>query len=701
MPDAKIDQKAETKPENGGTKIPPFLVLVAVVLIGAIAWWWHSRPATSENPAQNPPTQEPPTLLALEHTVLRQRDPLIDSGTCHLYVRNISGGEVRIADILVDGQSVTALEQGEKENIPYLRLQHPTVIWATAFPPRVTPQAVSDIRLRLHSRQHMPEKITILPEGGKPLEVDFARDAVDSLRIEDIAFSEDLTTAYIYASNVGEKVLESPRISFDLAGNAPAPVLAWEKLAPQEKKVAIFRFAHPLKRGSCLNVKIQAENTLALASVRVFSLFPVSTWPHGGYAGDTRAELCFDPTPFCVPTKQPGADPEETPPASPAADDDPNQAIYVYRNTTCRDSNLGQALGQGANICWRRVWECYETDPQRACFGHICMYQKLRSCHVYGEVMDFAAYTPFEVTGFPAHGNRRYSGNPLRNTLYARTAVAGAAPGHAILNQFCRLLPQELQISVMAQVGEGVKGVLYSGSKSIAPNTPLGQSLTRINGMLQALKPYLRVGAPCPMQAQTPNQVRAYTILGGERGIVLIVVNERFANRFPESKGWIEHNGETKPASLELTPGAENTGAHLSLEQMIPSALDEKDREFRADPKPRVKVEFLAPPGVELQRCVDVTTGEPEGEVTFSPCADGTKVGLTIKRLTTVKVYLLGPEAILERDQDNDGAPDLVELFALHTHPAVADRFDEETRGKIAAEKKRLTAKPQKEGEAF
>ena len=614
---------------------------VVIIILGALGvWYLQTRP---------PAVVEEKPSLALEKAYVRVRDVEVDAGTVHVFVRNISDSELSIKDVFLDGFSVMNLKDAECEGFPVKRLSNPLVVWATVFPPKLAPGRVADIMLRLRNRLKRERTVRIVPETGIPVEVKVdPATPRDTLQIDDIAFSENLARTYVYVRNTGSQAVSHPDFTFDLPGESPQVIYCWDQLKPGEKKVAIFAWPQPLVRGSTLNLALGTrQGQTVQASVRVFSLFPISAWPHGGYQGDTRRSLRFDPAMFCVPYPVAGGDPKEKAPG-PATAETPNQGVYVYRNTTCRDGNFKQPLGTNANICWHRAWETFNQDRERACFLHVCMYQKIRSCYVYGEVLDFVGFTPFEVTGYPHTGNRRYSGNPLRNAIYARTAKAGGAPRPAILNQQCGLLPQELLISVLAQIGEGVSGVLYSGSQGYQPGTAEARALRRVNSMLQRLKPYLRIGDPCPMEVSVPEGVRAYTILGGDRGIVLIVINERFANQFLESKGWIEHKGEAWPAVKGEAIASKADVLACIDTAATAKTVPGKDRGFHAHPRSWVKVELTAPVCVVVQKCIDVTAGgSVELELKTKVLEDERKrITLNIPYLSTVKVYLLGDNEI-------------------------------------------------------
>ena len=82
--------------------------------------------------------------------------------------------------------------------------------------------------------------------------------------------------------------------------------------------------------------------------------------------------------------------------------------------------------------------------------------------------------------------------------------------------------PEEVRLMCYYSISRGAKGIFYRDR----PQSPqLRNAIRNINEELQILKPYLRIGEPVTLAESSQPRVEANTILAGDKGIILILIN--------------------------------------------------------------------------------------------------------------------------------------------------------------------------------
>jgi len=157
---------------------------------------------------------------------------------------------------------------------------------------------------------------------------------------------------------------------------------------------------------------------------------------------------------------------------------------------------------------------------------------------VYGEVTDICVVNPYEIIF--------YRNPPEKNAYYTALGKLASEPRplwtipEAFTYRGTRFpTPEEERIIVWSQIGEGSKGIwyFYSNKTSGYPaSSPLEAEIGRINRELQALKEYIVISEPVYLARADAEKVTAYTLLCGDKWILLILVNNDHTSYFEEGK---------------------------------------------------------------------------------------------------------------------------------------------------------------------
>lgn len=117
--------------------------------------------------------------------------------------------------------------------------------------------------------------------------------------------------------------------------------------------------------------------------------------------------------------------------------------------------------------------------------------------------------------------------------------------------------PEEERIIVWSEIGEGSKGIWYyvSSPKAGYPaSPPLEVEIGRINRELQALKEYIVISEPVSLVQGDTEKVTAYTLLCGDKGILLIMMNNDHKSYFEEGKEPFEYTSKRNLETIVKIP---------------------------------------------------------------------------------------------------------------------------------------------------
>jgi len=460
------------------------------------------------------PVYSGPSLLA-EHAYLRKVHQF-DRGAVHVFLKNPGAAPVEVEEVYLNGVRL--------ENLP-----DETAAWTQVLPSPVPPGEISDLTIMLSqnaANYKLPLEIKVKLQTGETLVIPVDR-INGPFKITGIYFPDHLDQVYIYLQNTGQTTLTLHKVWLsgrDVTGQTRFLARA---LPAGEKSLLRVDLPQPLSRGKYVSVRLEtADGSVGQALVRVFSVFPITSYSNP----DTRSELYFDPQPFHVKYKPAVSEAEiKSLPAQ--------SAWYLFSCPNCTDEDQCKPWGNSAIEIIKRAQEFYRLDPSRPNHTHVCEAYKERAYFIYGEVCDIMFINPYEVVF--------HDQDPSRNGYYAGLGKLACEPRPLMTIQeaFARgkgmpfISPEQVRLGVYYQVAEGVKGISYYSKNQYTRYPALEQEIGRVNQELQAIKSYLKIGEPfAGLAVASRPEVLAKSIVAGDRGLVLILINTGYRTLIRDEK---------------------------------------------------------------------------------------------------------------------------------------------------------------------
>jgi len=459
--------------------------------------------------------------VVIDHACLRIAHSMYDSGTIHIFLKNLSDEEIRVEKIFLN---ITAL----------IDLPNDVAFWWQSVPNPIPPKRISAILIKLAESLPLPIEVKIELSNGNLIEQRI--DKIQTLKISFVGFDLDNKTIYVYLENLGDKPLNVERLfldSQDITSQITNPVRA---ILPLEKNCLAINLKEPLRQGEFITLKLETmEGEVAEATVRVFSYFPITSWD-----GDNPKELNFDSPPFLnLYTPNPEKLVEfktRSPNMVHLLFDDP--AGMDIKNSSS-EGNSEPSLGQVAMEIVSYNEDCHRFDPQH--LTTICLRdtEKFRAYFIYGELADSLAIHPCEGVYYmhrpirdaylTALGKLACEPRPLLVLPEAFRAIGrcGASPRYPT--------PEELRLIVYYEIANGAKGLLYykkSGLGGFETQPDLSREIGKINREISEVKELLKIGDTFQLAEASNPQVETYSILCGDKAIALILINHDYDCNF-------------------------------------------------------------------------------------------------------------------------------------------------------------------------
>jgi len=449
----------------------------------------------------------------IDSSYFRKVDPL-DPGTIHLFIKNTTASMLSVTGIYLNGT--------EMKDMP-----NDLALWYQTVPPVAQPEEVMDVMVKLRRETKKLIRIETTLNTGEKLSSVIEPVSPD-IKFTFIGYSKEKDKVYLYLENTGKENLEIQKVfcnTKDITNNCflPCPVLP-----PSSKTLIIHTLREPLSPGRYLSFKAVTEKgETAQAISRVYSHFPIEA-----FGKDTRPELSFDPDCFALhyPKKKEEFQKIKEEPLF--------KAIHLLDDPACVDGYACALIGTSAKEVVKRGKECYENDPVHPTSVYSCEHGKPYCYFVYGETTDIMVIDPYEIIF--------YHNEPEKNAYYTRLAKLASEPRllwtipEAFTYRGTRFpTSEEERIIVYSEIGEGSKGIwyyVYDKKLGYPANKGLEEEIKKINRELQKLKDYIVISEPFPLAKVEIEKVTPYSLLCGDKGIVLILVNNDHESYFEEGK---------------------------------------------------------------------------------------------------------------------------------------------------------------------
>jgi len=186
-----------------------------------------------------------------------------------------------------------------------------------------------------------------------------------------------------------------------------------------------------------------------------------------------------------------------------------------------------------AKETFRRYDICAKYDPHHPSLIHMCRILPETGYALFGETTDILRINP-NITSGMSKGREGETPEEVveRITCYAYRAacprpVQALADTAKFGDSKTLASPEEVRRRVYTMIGVGVKGLLYRHRGWVDMDTPeLDAEIRRLNAEIRQIRSYLSVADVVDWAEMTEGaNLSAYSLLAGEKSIVLIVVS--------------------------------------------------------------------------------------------------------------------------------------------------------------------------------
>ena len=438
-----------------------------------------------------------------------------DPGTVHLLIANTTSNILAIRKLCLNG-------------CPTEQMPNDFVFWYRTVPEVARPTEVMDVMLKMRRVTHKPIRVDGITNSGS--QVSIILDAIPpGLKFSFVGHSKELDKVYLYLQNQSEKPLRIQKLWCNLDEITSRCWIPEPTIPSHSKALVVFSPPSKLRPGDYLAFKVLTDKeVVAAAQTRIYTHFPIAA-----FYGDTRTEFGFDEVPFDMPFPSSQAEFEQS-------QRQPSHRVYhVFNDPACNDGRAGQLIGTNMKQIAKRTAECYEKDHIHPSIIYLCHHLCRFSYCVYGEATDIIAADPYQMQ------NRQ--DQPMKNAEYMALAKKATEPrmlwsipeAWTDLSRQRFPTPEEERIIVYSEIGEGSKGVWYFSAKQTSGyrrSPPLEGEIGRINNELCFLRDYIVVSEPFSLATTNNEKVRPYSLLCGDKGIVLILINLSHQSSFDTGK---------------------------------------------------------------------------------------------------------------------------------------------------------------------
>jgi len=532
-----------------------------------------------------------------------------DEGTIHIFLKNLHSQAVEI-------------QGGFINDIPLS--DQKVFLWHRISPNPIPPMEVGELVVRLLKdlkslSQSEEAKLRLITDKDSELSAEIPL-TNHPFNFTFIGFSDALDKIYLYMKNYGQRTLSIDKVFLSTKDVTRKCYIPERKILQNEKKLIVVKLYKPLVRGKHITVKVTTqEGGIAQSRVRASSHFPIAV---EYYHESSYTKLFTDTSSY-----------------------NDNLGCHIIDCPMhIGDDHSIKAVRSKTERIRERMDEMEKKHPLLPGYIHVCRDNIHNGCAFFGQITDLIRINPSigllpSFLGLPWF--RRYIPSETEeNPVQYLTALAkeGSEPQafHTVISATSNnkelnidATPELERFMVYSAVSRASKGIFYRDfGHSLKDKPSLQQEIKRINGELQVLKRFLKIGELMPMAECTNPNVEPNTILAGDKAVILILINQ-------------------KPTEQEKTG-------------------DEVRRFF--SPKMHFEVAIHIPKWMKIKDVYEV--GGDFGRLKY--IRQGNTFTIKIDRLDFVRqiVFTTNPDDY-NHDQDNDGISDIEEIVFHGTHPAI------------------------------
>lgn len=512
--------------------------------------------------------------LEVKDIYYRKVHPM-DKGTVYIFLYNNSRKPEKIKEVYYNGEKL--------KDIP-----NDYTLWYQLTPPEILPGSYGELKIKLRWETKKLIKVEFKDIEGKRYET-MIEPKTSLLNFSGAYFDKELKTLYIYIQNISDRIHTLKKLYFDGKDITRDCFIPEKEINSGEKIVVIYEMSEPVKSGKYIYLKAETEGEKISTLIRAYSHFVLE-----GYGGDTRKEINFNPDRFDFHYNEKKL--------STFSDLPEYKACHIFDDPACRDGIKRQLLGTSAKEIIKRIEKFYQYDKKHPTFLYGCEHRKPDNYFIYSELVDVFVVDPYEIT--------YYHNPPEKNAHYTKLAKLACQPKilwtipEAFTHRGTRFqTPEEERIIVWSEIGEGSKGIwyyVYNQKIGYPANNQLEEEIKKINWELQKLKDYILISEPFKLAKVDKEKITPYTLLCGDKGIILILINNDHKSYF------------------------------------------EKPPYFQYKPKENIKVEIKIPFWLKVKKIKEIRYPEIKEEKNYRMKEN--KLTLLIKKLQITKQYIIETE---------------------------------------------------------
>ena len=473
--------------------------------------------------------------LSLDYACINKASTYEDN-TIHIFIKNRSTVPVELKELVLNGKKLPFYNSQADlvSSRDSVTLPNREYIWTQIYPNPIPAGGVSDIMIKPTQCLRFSVKAALTFDNNQKIET-VIRPQFIKAKLKYVGFSADLKKIYIYVYNCDEKPLVVKSLYINNSDMLKNCKFLPERIRPDSMGCIIASLEDALQKGDFVPIKIITNGPILETVSRALSFFPIRSW-----GGDTRNELNLDPEPFLL-------NYSDSSELNKANKEKSSSVAYLFGDPVCNDHKSGKPIGSNAMEIIRRGIIITQKYPHIPTFTHICEYDKKNAYRIYGKTVDIAGINPYEVM--------IRKGTPKGNEYYTALGKISVEPRmlvtipEAYHGGIRFPTPEEVRLTTYYELSKGSKGIIYytDGGKAGYKNNPkLEKEIKQINKELQVLKEFLKIGEPCSLASSNDERVSANTILAGDLGIVLIVINNDYENNFDAKKReYFKYNPKT------------------------------------------------------------------------------------------------------------------------------------------------------------